>query len=71
MWTPKKNADELVYKIETDTKTQKTQGYQKGKGGNKLGFWDQHIYTNIHKTDKQQGPTVEHRQLYWIFCNNL
>ena len=47
-------------------------GYQRGKGGrDKLEVWDQQIHTTIYKTGKQQGPTVQHRELYSIFCNNL
>ena len=36
-----------------------------------LGVWDQKIQTTTYKTDKQQGPTVSHRELYSIFCNKL
>ena len=44
----------------------------KGKGGSdKLRAWDQQIQTTIYKTDKQQGPTVQHKELYSIPCNNL
>ena len=25
----------------------------------------------IYKTENQQGPTVQHRKLYSVFCNNL
>ena len=28
-------------------------------------------HTTICKTDNQQGPTVQHRELYSIFCDNL
>ena len=38
-------------------------------GKDKLGVWDQQIY--ITKIDNQQGPTVQHRELYSIFYNNL
>ena len=31
-----------------------------------LGFTDETI---IHRTDKQQGPAVEHRELYSISCD--
>ena len=41
------------------------------KGGDKLGIWDQQIHTTIYKIDKQQGPTVQHNELYSISCNNL
>ena len=43
----------------------------KGKSGDKLGVWDQQIQTTIYKTDKQESPTVQHRELYQIFCNKL
>ena len=50
-----------------------TYGYQgRNMGGSdKLGDWDWHTHTTIYKLDNQQGPTVEHRELYSIFCNNL
>ena len=37
----------------------------------KLGVWDQWIHTTMCKTDKQQGPTIEHKELYSVSCNNL
>ena len=43
-----------------------------GLGGrDKLGIWNEQIHITIFKTDKQQGPTVQHRELYSIHCNNL
>ena len=62
-----------IDKTETDSQTQKTNLVTKGrKGGrDKLGVWDQQIQTTIHKIDKQQGFTVQHRELYSISCNNL
>ena len=47
-----------------------TYGYQSRKG-DKLGVWDQQIQTTIYKIDKQEGHTVEHRELYSISCNKL
>ena len=41
------------------------------RGGDKLGVWDQQIQAAIDKTDKQQGPTVQHRELYSVYYNNL
>ena len=29
------------------------------------------LYTLIYKVDKQQGPTVQHRELYSVPSNNL
>ena len=36
-----------------------------------LGVWDGHRYTAVFKMDNQEGPTVEHRELCSILCNNL
>ena len=36
-----------------------------------LGAWDWLVYTAIFKKDNQQGPTVQHRELCSILCNNL
>ena len=32
-----------------------------------VGVWDQQMQTIIYRMDKQQGPTVQHRELYSIF----
>ena len=45
---------------------------KEGEGGrDKLGVWDEQIHTTAYKIDNQQGPTVQHRELYSIPCNNL
>ena len=35
----------------------------------KLGVQDQQIQTIIYTIDKQQGPTVQHKELYSISCD--
>ena len=40
------------------------QGEGYGKEG--LGVWDQQMQTIIYRMDKQQGPTVQHSELYSI-----
>ena len=50
MWNIKKNANELIYKAETDSQTQKTNlRLPNGKvGGREIGNWeltDTHYYT--------------------------
>ena len=63
-----------MYKTEIDSQALRTHiGLQRGKGGggDKLGVWDQQIHTTVYKIDKEQGPTVEHRQLYSVSCNGL
>ena len=58
---------------QTHRHRKQTYGYQRGKAGrrDKLGVWDQQIETTIYKIDKQQDPTVQHRELYSISCNKL
>ena len=56
---------------QTHKHRKQTDGYQRGRGVDKLGVWDEQIHTTIYKIDNQQGPTVQHRELYSIFCNNL
>ena len=34
-----------------------------------LGVWDQHMKTITYSMDKQQGPTVQHKELYSISCD--
>ena len=34
-----------------------------------LGVWDWQMQTVIQRMDKQQGPTVQHRELYSISCD--
>ena len=43
MWNVKNDTDELIYKTERDSQTQKTNLWLpkgKGKGRDKLGVWD-------------------------------
>ena len=34
-----------------------------------LGVWDQQMQTIIQRMDKQQCPTLQHRELYSISCD--
>ena len=78
MWNLKYDTNELIYKTflqnlftkQAHRHRKQIYGYQKGKKvGDKLGVWDQQIQTAISKTDKQQGTTVQHRELYSVSCN--
>ena len=79
MWNLKTDTNELIYKAEISSQTQKTNLWLPkgiaGVGGcggrDKLGVQDLRIHTTISKTGKQQGPTVKHRELYSISCYNL
>ena len=50
---------------------EETGSCQGGRGWERdgLGVWDQHMQTGIHRMDKQQGPTVQHREVYSISCD--
>ena len=55
---------------ETHRHRKQTYGYQSRKGKeDKLGVWDQQTQTIIYRMDKQQGPIVQHRELYSISYN--
>ena len=42
-----------------------------GQGKEGLGDWDQQMRTIMYRMDKQQGPTVQHGELYSISYNKL
>ena len=46
-------------------------GCQGGGGWVREGLrvWDQQMQTSKYRMDKQQGPTVQHRELYSISCD--
>ena len=54
---------------QTHRHREQTCGCQGGGGWARdgLGVWDQQMQTIIYRMDKQQGPTVQHRELYSIF----
>ena len=56
MWNLKYDLNELIYKTERDSQTQKTNLWlPKGNGGREeqIRSWDQQIQTTIYKIDKQ------------------
>ena len=61
----KRNAtNELIYKTEKDSDSENEFKVAKEEGlGNRQGVWDGHVHTAVFKTDNQQGPTVQHREL--------
>ena len=40
-----------------------------GGGGIETEIWDYQMQTSTYRMDKQQGPTVQHKELYPISCN--
>ena len=72
MWNLKYDTNELTYETEIDSQTQGTDlwwpvGGAWGRDG--LGVGDQQVGTIIHRVDKQQGPTVRHRELISVSCD--
>ena len=72
MWNLKYDTNEFIYETETDSQTQRTdlwlqEGGAVGEGC--IGIWGQQMHTSIYRMEKQQGPTVEHRELYSISCD--
>ena len=39
----------------------------RGQERDKLAFWDEQKQTITYKIDKQQGPAVQHRELYSVY----
>ena len=70
----KNDTNELIYKKEIDSQTQKTnlwlpKGDKGWRGINEmLGI---NIHTIIHKIGRPQGPTIEHRGLHSISSDKL
>ena len=64
MWNLKYDTNELIYKTETDSQTQRTDLWLPRGGMD----WEFGI-SRCKLLDKQQGPTVEHRELYSISCD--
>ena len=52
---------------------EQTGGCQGGGGWERVGVgvWDQQMQAGIYRMDKQQGPTVQHRELYSTSCDKL
>ena len=73
MWYLKKNgANEHIYKTErvTNVENRLLVAKEGGEGwtGNLGGL---QMQTITYKVDKQQGPTVQHRELYLMSCDSL
>ena len=64
---------EVMFKCSLVTRKHRKQtyGYQGGKGGCKLGIWDELIHSTVYKIDDQQEPTVQPRELDAIFFFGL
>ena len=73
MWNLKCGTNEPIYETETDSQTQRTDLWLRGGEGRwgmeGVGVWGQQMQTIIYRMDKQQGPTVQHRDLDSVSCD--
>ena len=60
----------LMKQEQTHSHREQTCGCQGGVGGRDgLGVWGQQMQTIIYRIDRQQGPIIQHRELYSISCD--
>ena len=73
MWNLKYDTTEPIYEAQTDSQREQTCGCQGGGvwGRDELGVWGQQMQTITYRMDEQQGPTVQHRELYSMSCDKL
>ena len=70
----KRIKNKLIHRTETDSQASKNLWLPKGTAGEErdgLGVWDWHMHTELYGMIGQQGPAVEHREPYPIFCDHL
>ena len=61
--------NETIYKPKTDSQTwRRGMWLAMGRGGRAV--WELQMQTIIYRMDKEQGPTVQHRELYSISYDN-
>ena len=64
---------DTIYKTETDS--QRNYGCQGGRMRTGQlqgkGVWNGHVHTAVFKTDNQQRPPAEHRDLFSVSCGSL
>ena len=71
------DANEHIYKIETDLQTQKMNLWLQRSGGGMTGRRDSqgvrngHVHTALLKMNNQQGPTVQHKELCSMLHRSL
>ena len=71
MWNPEKTTQMNLFTglKQIHRHREQTLVPQGKRGRDNLGVWDQQTHTAVYKTDKQQGPIVQHMKLYSIFLN--
>ena len=71
MWNPKgSDANELIYKTERDSQTQKMNMWLPG-GRDSQAVWEGYVHTAIFKMVNQQGPIIQHMEFCLMLCGSL
>ena len=71
MWNLKYNTNELIYKTETESQTERID-LQLPKVGRKRKDWEfggEQMQPSMYRMDKQRSPAAQHRELYLSSCN--
>ena len=66
MWNLKYDTNEIIYETETESQIYRTNLWlpkRRELGEGRTGSLGLADVTNIHRMEKQQGPTVQHRKL--------
>ena len=72
VWNLKHDINEHIYKTEIDSRHRKQiYGFQQEWLGMNEEFGINVLHTIIYKVDNKQGPTVYHKELCSVSCNNL
>ena len=66
-----RSLQEAVRKRLTDFKNKLMVARGKNGGRDSQGVWDGHVHPAIFKTDNQQGPTIQHKELCSMLCDSL
>ena len=67
MQTLKQDTNEPLYETETESWTQKTDLWMPGRDDwerDEVAGWGWQKQATLYRMNKQQGPTVQHRELY-------
>ena len=65
------DTNKLIYKTETDSQTESKLWLQRGKRkGKRIFEFEINRYTLLY-IKEQQGPTIEHRELYSVSYSSL
>ena len=69
MWNLKYDTNEPTYLRKRKRLIENRLWFPKSGEKGQAGVWDEQMQTIIYKMDKQESPTIQHRELYPISNN--